>query len=79
MIGRRHQLMVARTDEEEDRKGEDVQRSGAGGMGPPILSEGGDVRGWMGTPSTYATFGWKRKVAQVDCLKGPTLPELQHP
>lgn len=45
MIGRRHQLMVARTDEEEDRKGEDVQRSGAGGMGPPILSEGGDVRG----------------------------------
>lgn len=78
MIGKHHQLMVATTDEEEDRKGEGIQGSGAGRMGPPTLSEGGDVRGWMGSPSTNATFGWRRKVARVHCLKASTLPELHH-
>lgn len=43
-----------------------------------FVSEGGDVRGWVGTPGTNATFGWRRKVAQVDCLKASTLPELYH-
>lgn len=70
--------MVATTDGEEDRKGESVQGSEAGRMGPPALSEGGDVRVWMGIPSTNATFGWRRKVARVDCLKASTLPELHH-
>lgn len=64
MIGRHHQLMVATTDEEEDRKGEGIQGSGAGRMGPSTLSEGGDVRGWMETPSTNSGMekegGWSR-------------------
>lgn len=60
MIGRHHQLMVATTHEGEDRKGESVQENGAGRTGPPTLSEGGDVRDWLGThPSTNATFALK--------------------
>lgn len=37
MLGRHHQVMVATTAEEEDRKGEGVQGSGARRMGPPTL------------------------------------------
>lgn len=49
------------------------------GQEPPTLLRKGMGRAGFGALSAPATCGWRRKVTSADCLKIPTLPEMQYP